>query len=186
MSKVVSPQTYYIYTLAYPDGKVFYVGKGTNGRIADHEREASKGCNCPKCDIIREIWADNKPVQKRIVFETLNETEALTYELDLIKQSGEPSLVNVRGNREKNKVSYNPQKDHSPKSPSIIRKIKAELREKVIGVRAAAYLLGVDSKTVIRLIQRGKIPGFQVGNVWKVHREDIENYIQDQMERAKE
>lgn len=35
--------SFYVYTLAYPDSKVFYVGKGTGKRIDDHEREARKG-----------------------------------------------------------------------------------------------------------------------------------------------
>ena len=31
---------FYVYTLAYPDGKVFYVGKGSGYRIDQHEMEA--------------------------------------------------------------------------------------------------------------------------------------------------
>jgi len=38
--KAASPKTYYVYTYAFPDGRVFYVGKGCNARIDDHEREA--------------------------------------------------------------------------------------------------------------------------------------------------
>ncbi len=36
----VAPKTYYVYTYAYPDGVIFYIGKGTQGRIDDHELEA--------------------------------------------------------------------------------------------------------------------------------------------------
>ena len=44
--------SYYVYTLAYPDGTVFYVGKGSGNRIQHHEQEALRGHDCPKCDLI--------------------------------------------------------------------------------------------------------------------------------------
>ena len=47
--KAASPKTYYVYTYAFPDGRVFYVGKGCNARIDDQEREARHGCICEKC-----------------------------------------------------------------------------------------------------------------------------------------
>lgn len=46
---------HYVYIYAYPDGRVFYVGKGKGNRILDHEAEARKGINSRKCDIIRSI-----------------------------------------------------------------------------------------------------------------------------------
>jgi hypothetical protein len=47
--KATSPKTYYVYTNAFPDGRVFYVGKGCNARIDDQECEARHGCICEKC-----------------------------------------------------------------------------------------------------------------------------------------
>ena len=55
-----------------------------------------------------------------------------------------------------------------------------------IGTREAGKLLGVLPQTVVRLIRQGKIPGFQVGDVWRVYREDVEEYIQKQMEQARQ
>ena len=47
-------------------------------------------------------------------------------------------------------------------------------------------MLGVLPQTVVRLIRQGKIPGFQVGDVWRLYREDVEAYIQRQMEKARQ
>jgi len=93
---------FYVYTLAYPDGTVFYVGKGSVksrkslwDRIEDHEVEARQGVQSPKCDIIREIWAQGLEVQKSVVYETDAEEEALRYEYALITlMSGNGNLTN--------------------------------------------------------------------------------------------
>jgi excisionase family DNA binding protein len=42
-------------------------------------------------------------------------------------------------------------------------------------------MLGVTSRTVIRLVERNEIPGFKVGDVWRFYREDIQYYIDAQM-----
>lgn len=99
---LVVPKTYYVYTYAYPDpdGRVFYVGKGTGRRFFDHEREAQSGCPCKKCRVIRQIWASGKPVQKRIVYETFVEQDALLYEQKLINFIYSTSaLTNIHNNR---------------------------------------------------------------------------------------
>lgn len=87
---------YYVYTLAYPDGIVFYVGKGKGKRITDHEKEALRGHNCPKCELIRSIWRDGGTVQRAIVFETDDEQAALAREMELIDSYGPDQLVNQR------------------------------------------------------------------------------------------
>jgi excisionase family DNA binding protein len=50
-----------------------------------------------------------------------------------------------------------------------------------ISTREAAKMLGVTSRTVIRLVERNEIPGFKVGDVWRFYREDIQYYIDAQM-----
>lgn len=57
--------------------------------------------------------------------------------------------------------------------------------KKPIGTTEAAEMLGVLPQTVVRLIRDGEIPGFKVRDVWRVYREDVEAYIQRQMEQAK-
>ncbi len=83
---------HYTYTLSYPEnypdpekaGTVFYVGKGKDDRINDHERQAKKGVRSHKCSAIRKIWTANCQVVKRKLafFET--HREACMYEIALI------------------------------------------------------------------------------------------------------
>jgi DNA-binding XRE family transcriptional regulator len=86
---------YYVYTLAYPTGEVFYVGKGIRGRINLHEAEARKGVNSHKCNIIRKIWREGGEVIKTKVYEGLSEEEAFEYERMLIAAYGRKNLVNL-------------------------------------------------------------------------------------------
>ena len=38
--------------------------------------------------------------------------------------------------------------------------------------------LGVTGKTVIRMVEKGEITGYRVGNVWRFKRRDIEAYLE--------
>ena len=45
--------------------------------------------------------------------------------------------------------------------------------ERPIDTKEVAEMLGVTPRTVTRLAERGEIPGFKVGDVWRFHRQDI-------------
>ena len=49
----------------------------------------------------------------------------------------------------------------------------------MISTREAGRMLGITSKTVIRMIEAGQIPGYRVNFVWKLRRSDIETYLED-------
>ena len=86
---------YYVYTFAYPQsmgGAVFYAGKGRTWRIDDHEREARRGHQCQKCEIIRSIWLAGKQVVKMKIAMGLSETEALQLEKETINSTD--TLIN--------------------------------------------------------------------------------------------
>lgn len=87
---------YYVYTLAYPDGNVFYVGKGYRYRINQHESDARRGVSSRKCDVIRQIWERGGKILKTKVKEGLTEEEALTEEYQLILQYGAENLTNEK------------------------------------------------------------------------------------------
>ena len=52
-----------------------------------------------------------------------------------------------------------------------------------IDAEEAAKMLGVTARTVTRLAERGEIPGFRVGRLWKFRRRDIQEYIERQIRR---
>lgn len=89
---------FYVYTLAHPDGTIFYVGKGQypssskKDRIDDHEREARmahhfKKVNQRKIDVIKEIWASGHEVVKNRVAVFDDERDAYAYEWALINMT---------------------------------------------------------------------------------------------------
>ena len=44
-------------------------------------------------------------------------------------------------------------------------------------VRDVAGFLSVDEKTIYRLAQQGKLPGFKVAGTWRFQLEDIQGWI---------
>jgi len=88
------PQTFYVYVLARPDGRPFYVGKGTGKRIYKHDSEARSGHKCLKCSTIRKIWKSGGEVQRYVIFTTNDEAEALAYEIRAIALYGRENLTN--------------------------------------------------------------------------------------------
>lgn len=91
---ILAPK-YYVYTLAYPDGTVFYVGKGSGNRIERHESDAKHGYIGKTSDVIRQIWASGSQVQKQVLYETSDEEDALAHELHYIKCCHSSYLTNV-------------------------------------------------------------------------------------------
>lgn len=93
MSTIPSP-LFYVYVLARPKNRVFYVGKGSDYRIVAHESEARSGHKCHKCNVIRKIWKQGGQVQRYTVFTTDDEAEAYAYEAELIAMYGLNTLAN--------------------------------------------------------------------------------------------
>lgn len=85
---------YYVYTLAHPDGTVFYVGKGTKDRINAHCRNARNGLQSYTCHTIRKIWAaDCEVLQTKVAFFD-DEDAAYQFEMHLITFFGRENLTN--------------------------------------------------------------------------------------------
>ena len=58
----------------------------------------------------------------------------------------------------------------------------AESTLPALTVREVARLLAVDEKTIYRLTQQGKLPGFKVAGAWRFQLRDIQDWI-DQEKR---
>ena len=93
----------YVYTYAYPDGAVFYVGKGKRYRYKEHiwiarSGPATKYSPCT-CAPIQQVWRDGGEVICSIVAIHLTEVEAFRLESRLIREyTPTGKLVNrVRG-----------------------------------------------------------------------------------------
>ncbi|MFK5979824.1 MAG: GIY-YIG nuclease family protein [Rhizobiaceae bacterium] len=99
---------YYVYELCRPNGDVFYVGKGLNRRVIEHELEAVRhhpvGESNPfKCNVIRQILNEGAQITYRIdqVFDASEEVDCLEREARLIAKYGRRheggTLTNLAG-----------------------------------------------------------------------------------------
>lgn len=55
---------------------------------------------------------------------------------------------------------------------------------KILTIKQVSEILGITSRSVLNLILRGDLKGFQVGERWKVEEEEVEDYITRQKLRA--
>lgn len=83
---------FYVYVLSRPDGRPFYVGKGVNRRVLDHEAEARRAhplgeSNPFKCNVIRKLIREGGSVLYGIdsTYEPQHEVACLEREAALIK-----------------------------------------------------------------------------------------------------
>lgn len=81
---------FYVYALYYPNGDIFYVGKGKGRRIdvsARLPKKLNKG-NYLKFKALKEIYSiGNEPIKKKLL-ENVSEEDALEFEEGLIKKYG--------------------------------------------------------------------------------------------------
>jgi len=85
------PGRFYVYLLCRPDGRPFYVGKGSNRRVFEHEAEALRNhpvgeSNPFKCNVIRKIVREGGTIRYRIdaVYDSTAQMECLERDAALI------------------------------------------------------------------------------------------------------
>ncbi len=52
-------------------------------------------------------------------------------------------------------------------------------------IRDVAGFLAVDEKTIYRLAQQGKLPGFKVAGTWRFQLQDIQGWIDEQKNKTR-
>jgi hypothetical protein len=122
MGSIHSTRRFYVYILARPNGKPFYVGKGSGDRVFMHDTEARAGHACHKCNVIRKIWKSGGEVQRYMMLETDDEQEALAYEVELIALYGRKTLANLTDGGE-GVAGY-----AYKRTPETIEKVRASLQ----------------------------------------------------------
>jgi hypothetical protein len=162
---------YYVYTLAYPDEQIFYVGKGQGKRVHHHEAEARTGCSCNKCQTIRQVWKNGEQVLKSIVFETCKEQEALEQEEQLINQHDGSLLVNIISNKSKgyNVVDKTRIRDATLKGRTVhgVAVVSTKEMLEIFGVKASLLNSCLCSANVMR-------HKFPFDSRWYIFRSDVE------------
>ncbi len=60
-----------------------------------------------------------------------------------------------------------------------------QVMEDVLDAKDVAKMLRVNPRTVIRLAERGELPSFRVGDLWRFHRSDIDIFIEAQKRKQR-
>jgi uncharacterized protein len=95
-NSVIERLGYYVYTLADPAGKIFYVGKGNGNRVFAHVNAAIKNPKeSDKLNKIREIHDAGGHVKYEIIRHGLLESEAFEVESAIIDFIGKKGLTNI-------------------------------------------------------------------------------------------
>lgn len=55
-----------------------------------------------------------------------------------------------------------------------------------LSVKDVAQQLGVDIKTIYRLIRKGDLPAGKIGNVYRLRQSDVDSYVERQFERTRQ
>ncbi len=59
------------------------------------------------------------------------------------------------------------------------------MSDEILTLKEVAVYLKLAEKTAYRLAAEGKLPGFKVGGSWRFKKEDIESWINEQLEHSK-
>jgi hypothetical protein len=149
--------SFYIYVLCKPNDTPFYVGKGSGGRIYDHDAEARKGHHCHKCNTIRKIWKHGGQVRRYFVFTTDDEQEAYQHEKELIASYGRKNLTNSTDGGEGQTGRIGELSGKTRLTWAQVRELRRRYVEETTPMKAFAAEYGISLASVEKIVQ---------GEVW--------------------
>jgi hypothetical protein len=97
MRHIKSNYRFVVYGLILDGDQVFYVGKGTEYRPAQHITEARASHPCPKCAVVRYALTNKIDIRYRLFCETDDNDYALWAEMKAITSYPYGSLCNLWG-----------------------------------------------------------------------------------------
>lgn len=59
------------------------------------------------------------------------------------------------------------------------------MTDEILTIEEVAQYLKLAKKTAYRLAAEGKLPGFKVGGSWRFKREDVQRWINQQLEKTR-
>lgn len=59
------------------------------------------------------------------------------------------------------------------------------MTDEILTIEEVAAYLKLAKKTAYRLAAEGKLPGFKVGGSWRFKREDVQRWINQQLEKTR-
>lgn len=148
---------FYVYHLIDPrSDEVFYVGKGCGNRIIQHEAEAKKGIDHPKCNVIRAIWDDGHEVRRVKVKSFKDEQAAYDYEAAEVARIG---LENLTNKQEGGGKAFC-RNAHSRIEPIYAARLILKYMATVIRVKAAGYKFNSPWAEVIAEVLQNSLSRF--------------------------
>ena len=64
--------------------------------------------------------------------------------------------------------------------------IQGPKEDEVLDAKGVAEMLKISSRTVLRLAERGELPYFRVGDLWRFQRSDVIEYINNNKQGKKQ
>ena len=164
---LISLGDYYVYGLIDPRSKqIFYIGKGTQNRVFDHEKESLSSLDSEKLKLktIADIKGDGLEVEKIIINSNLTEEEAFAAEASLINAFNyvnNAGLTNiVAGHHSKEALSV----DEYERIYGAVLLDEKDIRHKILVIKVSKfYKKGMDEKTLYDTVR----------GVWRVSKEKV-------------
>lgn len=159
---------YYVYKLIDPrSNQPFYIGKGKNDRMYDHEKEVRNGNHLSNKKLnnrIRELLSENLNIEYKQVYFTNDNDEAYRKETELIRKYGLENLCNltevawpIEPTEETRRKISEAKKDCIPWNKGIAGAYRSEETKRKISNGRKGIIFSEETKEKMSNSQKGKV-----------------------------